>query len=95
MNGNVLRSAIDHALINKPTLKKNCYKIDIDYSGHNMICVDTNVQTWLREHITTVHGRDYRKLRSNPGFFLKQLANIQWEVLSYKKDVDDMEGKTY
>ena len=50
-----------------------------------------NIESKLKSHINTVHGRDYRKLRSNPSFFLKKLACIKWEALKDTEDIDHME----
>ena len=87
----MLRFAIGYALVNKPESIKDHYKIDINYSDHSMIYIDMNIYTKLKKHIYTTHGRDFRKLRSNPKFFLKQLANINWETFKDMDDVYDME----
>ena len=42
-DGTVLKSAVDHALINKTASVKNYFKTAINYSDHDMICVDLNV----------------------------------------------------
>ena len=54
-------SALDHALTNKPEAIKNYFKIQIDYSDHNLICVDMkiNVQK-IQKNSTT--ARDYCKI---------------------------------
>ena len=89
-DGSVLKSAIDHAITNKPAFINKHYQNEIDYSDHNMICVRLNFKVpKLQENITTF--RDYRKLRSNPNFFLNELAKIKWESLLAMKDVDEME----
>ena len=82
-------SALDHALTNKPEAIKNYFKIQIDYSDYNLICVDMkiNVQK-IQKNSTT--ARDYRKIRSNPQFFLKRLSRRNWNVLENMKKVDDM-----
>jgi len=36
-------------------------------------------------------ARDFRKLRSNPAFFLKDLREVKWEVFENMEDVDPME----
>ena len=35
--------------------------------------------------------RDYRKLKSNPKFFLNKLYNVDWSILANFEDVDNME----
>ena len=47
------------------TFIKNYYKIDIEYSDHNMICVDLKV-TIPKSQENYITARDFRKLRSNP-----------------------------
>ena len=42
----------------------------------------------IQKNSTT--ARDYRKIRSNPQFFLKRLSRINWNVLENMKKVDDM-----
>ena len=68
---------------------KNYFKIQIDYSDHKLIYVDMkiNVQK-IQKNSTT--ARDYRKIRSNPQFFLKRLSRRNWNVLENMKKVDDM-----
>ena len=84
-------SALDHALVNKPEAIKDFFKIQINNfkTDHNLICVDvkTNVQKITKNSTTT---RDYRKVRSNPKFFLKRLIWKNWNVLGSMSDVDDM-----
>ena len=46
-----------------------------------------NVQK-IQKNSTT--ARDYRKIRSNPQFFLKRLSRRNWNVLENMKKVDDM-----
>ena len=79
-NGNILKSGVDHALTNKPeSINNHCMKL-IDYSDHNMICVDLNVRI-PKSKENYITARDFRKLRSNPQFILNKLANIKWESL--------------
>ena len=56
-----------------------------------MICVDlfTTVPKVSKNNITS---REYRKLRSNPQYFLNNLAQVEWELLVKLTDVDDMEN---
>ena len=44
----------------------------------------------MQDSATT--SRDYRKLRSNPRFFIKELLKVNWEKLATMKDIDDMEN---
>ena len=91
-NGEVINSALDHAITNKPRAINNYYKtlIDANLSDHHMISVDLNIKTpKLQEKI--IRARDCRKLRSNPEFFLKELRNVEWEILGNMEDVDPME----
>lgn len=64
-NGNILCSAIDHALTNKPLSINKYHKIPIDYSDHCMISVDLNINI-PKVHESLINSRDFRKLRSNP-----------------------------
>ena len=64
---------------------------EINYSDHNMICVDLNVKVPKSQDGFRT-ARDYRKLRNNPQFFLNKLANIEWESLVKMEDVDSMES---
>ena len=89
-NGKVVKSAIDHALTNKPMSIKKYFKSEISYSDHSLICVDLRVHV-AKTHKDTTISRDYRKLRSNPLFFLNGLAKIKWELPVYMEDIDDME----
>ena len=55
-----------------------------------MICVDLNLRL-PKLAKNTVTSRDYRRIRNNPNFFLKDLAKIKWESLKDMEDVDHME----
>lgn len=66
-------------------------KTFIDYSDHNMISVDLNIKIPKLQEKIIITSRDFRKLRRNPEFFLKELANVKWEVFRDMEDVDAME----
>ena len=79
-DGNVLMSAVDHALTNKPALINNYFMVVINHSDHNMICVDMNVRV-PKPQENFITARDLRRLRNNPQFFQNKLSNIngnQW-----------------
>ena len=91
-NGEVINSALDHAITNKPRAINDHFKtlIDSNLSDHHMISVDLNIKTpKLQDKI--IIARDFRKLRSNPAFFLKDLREVKWEVFENMDDVDPME----
>ena len=91
-NGEVISSALDHAITNKPIAINNYHKtfIDSDISDHYMISVDLNIKTpKLQEKVIT--SRDFRKLRRNPGYFLDELRKVKWEIYRDMEDVDPME----
>ena len=83
------KSAIDHALTNKTSSIKDHYSVMIDYSDHNLICVDLDVKV-VKQEQNVVTSRDYRKLRSNPKYLIKELCNIEWGTIGYMKDINDM-----
>ena len=91
-DGEVLSSALDHAITNKPVAISDFYKtiIDESLSDHHMITVDLNVKT-LKLQEKTNTARDYRKLRRNPVCFLNDLGNVGWEIFTDMDDVDPME----
>ena len=89
-NRNSLSSAIDNALTNKPMSIKSYHKTCIDYSDHNMISVDLDINI-PKVQERYIESRDLRKLRKNPEYFLRKLATVKWELLSNLKDVDAME----
>ena len=90
-NGNVMKSAIDHGLTNKPLPIKNHFKIPIDYSDHSMICVDMNIKV-QKSGVSTTYCKDFRKIRKNPQILLNKLASIEWELFKDMEDMDDMEN---
>ena len=89
-DGNMLKSALDHVLINKPTSVNDHYKLDIDYSDHCMICIDLNIEIPKLDN-KIITSRDYRKIRANPKILLMKLANIKWELMKDMENVDQME----
>ena len=89
-DGNMLNSALDHALINKPTSVNDHYRIDIDYSDHSMICMDLNIEVPKLDN-KIINSRDYRRIRANPKILLMELANIKWELMKDMENVDQME----
>ena len=91
-DGEVVISALDHAITNKPVAVSEYRKtfIDDSLSDHHMISVDLNIMTpKFKGKIFT--SRDYSKLRRNPEFFLNELGNVGWESLIDMDDVDPME----
>jgi hypothetical protein len=89
-NEDVISSALDHAITNKPVAVSEYHKTYIDYSDHYMISVDLNIKTpKLQEKIFT--SRDFRKLKRNPEVFRKELRNVKWEVFGNMEDVDPIE----
>ena len=90
-DGEVVISALDHAITNKPVAVSEHHKTFIDdlLSDHHMISVDLDVKTpKFRGGIVT--SRDYREMRKNPESFLNELRNIGWESLKDMEDVDSM-----
>ena len=81
---------IDHAFTNKPLHVHSYRKIEIDYSDHDLICVKLNWKVQKSPNIN-IQSRDFRKLNSNPDYFLNALARIDWSSLINMHDVDDME----
>ena len=79
-------SAVDHAFTNKMGLVHNHFKIHTDYSDHSMICVDLNTKVSKPINKSKV-TRDFRKLRSNPQYFLYRLAKVEWESFVRMRDV--------
>ena len=90
-DGEVVSSALDHAITNKPVAVREHHKTFIDdlLSDHHMISVDLDVKT-PKFQGGIVTSRDYRELRKNPEFFLNELRNIGWESLKDMEDVDSM-----
>ena len=85
-----IESALDHALVNKPASIKNYFKTLIDYSDHNMICVDLKTNIPKLKDINST-SRDLRKIRNNPQYFKNRLSAVEWEIFINMKDVDEME----
>ena len=53
-DGTVLKSAIDHAITNKPNFINEYYQNEIDFSDHNMVCFKLNFKVpKLQKSITT------------------------------------------
>ena len=86
----IKKSAVDHAFTNDIGLVHNYFKTQIDYSDHCMICVD--LKTKLPKPINNSKlARDFRKMRSNPKYFLNELAKVNWESFIHMTDVDEMQ----
>lgn len=49
-----IESALDQALTNKPASIKNYFKIPIDYSDHNMICVHLKTKVLKLKDINSI-----------------------------------------
>ena len=91
-NEEVLSSVLDHAITNKLVAVSEYHKtlIDDSLSDHHMISVDLNIKTpKFQEKIIT--SRDFRKVRKNPEYFLRELMSVKWEVFRDMEDVDPME----
>ena len=91
-DGEVLSSALDHAITNKPMAVSEYHKtfIDDSLSDHHMISVDLNIKTPKFQE-KSITSRDVKKLRRNPDFFLNDLRNVGWEIFIDMEDVDPME----
>ena len=89
-DGRILESAIDHAATNKPEAIDNHFTVEIDYSDHELISLDLNVNVQKRSQ-EPIRSRDLRKLRSNPSYFLNALNKIDWSSLFEMLSVDQME----
>ena len=85
-----VQSAIDHAFTNKPLNAHSCSKTEIDYSDHDLIYVKINWKVPKLPNIVT-KSRDFRKLKSNPDYFLNALTKIDWSSLVDMHDLDNME----
>ena len=73
-------------------IKWSCFqKIPIGYSDHDLIWVEINANVPKKLQDRTITYRDYRKLRSNPSFFVSQLNKIDWSAMLIMDDIDDME----
>ena len=80
----------NHGFTNKPLYVHSYYKTEIDYSDHDLICVKLNWKVQKSPNIN-IESRDFRKLNSNPDYFVNALAGIDWSSLINMHDVDDME----
>ena len=89
-DGNVISSALDHAITNKSVAINNYHKTPIEYSDHSMISVDLIIKTH-KSHKEIITSRDLRKVRRNPQHFLNELRSVKWEVFGDMEDVDPME----
>ena len=89
-DGNIQRSLLDHALINKQNGINDYYKSLVDFSDHSMICMDLNIKVH-KQRAHTITSRDFRKVRNNPKLLLTELAAIKWESLSEMSGIDEME----
>ena len=90
-NNLIKESLIDHAITNNPDSVDKYYKIFIDYSDHQLICVDLKTE-FLKLQNKCFTSRDYRKIRSNPRYFLNELAKVQWENFVSMVNVDEMQS---
>ena len=92
-DGTIKRSSIDQAFTNRISTIHSYHKIPISYSDHSAIYVNvkSNMRITNQSHQKTT-TRDYRKLRSNPKFFLKKISEIDWISLASMEDVDKMEA---
>ena len=87
----IKESAVDHGITNKLEAISYHSKFQIDYSDHYLICVDLNMDVQKQMNNSTV-SRDFRKLRSNPKYFLNKLAQIEWESFVNMGNVDEMQN---
>ena len=85
-----MQSAIDHAFTNKPLNVHSYSKTEIDYSDHDLIYVKIKWKVPKLPNSVT-KSRDFRKLNSNPNYFLNALTKIDWSSLGNMHEVDDME----
>ena len=90
-NGITKNSAVDHAMTNKIESVHDYFKIFIDFSDHQMICVDLKTEVQKLQNNNTA-CRDFRKMRSNPQYFLNECAKVNWESLASMLDVDEMQS---
>ena len=76
-NGVIKQSALDHLLTNNIDNIINSKRVDVTFSDHSAILADiaTSKEKVKKLKITS---RDLRKLRSNPGKYLEELAKIDW-----------------
>ena len=76
-------SSLDHAFTNKPLSIHSYNKHMIDYSDHYLISVNLKLELPKLQNLNFT-SRDFRKLRSNPKFFLNQLSKIDWDYLVHR-----------